>query len=258
MSTEKKVLFLFLSLLILIVVCVYTHLPNFMTEENSSKVAEVEKTEIIDSKNLAIVDKDEDKIEEQKTDLEANNIEKVVSSDQEVLGASNSQNTENTSAVIEETAVVNEVPTIPLITTDKRYIRSEGEKRIEELSGETQELQIKMSDYVKENPVVFTRGSFKVTKKSNKTIEMVYEALTEFENLKIEVAGHTDAIGARALNQTISLSRAKAVKKKLVSLGIDTDRIIARGYGEDIPFVKNSVNGYSKVNRRVEFNIIEE
>ncbi len=34
--------------------------------------------------------------------------------------------------------------------------------------------------------------------------------------------------------------------------------MIARGYGEDIPLVANSPKGYSKVNRRVEFNIVEE
>lgn len=260
MSAEKKVLLLLLSFIILIVVCVSTHIPNFMKEENASKIVEVEKTEIIDSQNVADAIKDESKVTEQKTEeVEISNSVNEENTVKEVLSEENNPTGEDLSVVEEkELLVINEIPEIPLITTDKRYIRNSGEKRIEELSKKTQELQIKMGDYIKENPVAFTRGSFKLTKKSNKTIEMVVEALKEFENLKIEVAGHTDAIGARALNQSISLKRAEAVKEKLVSLGIVKDRIIARGYGEDIPLVKNSINGYSKVNRRVEFNIIEE
>jgi len=115
-----------------------------------------------------------------------------------------------------------------------------------------------MSDYVKENPIIFSRGSNKVTKNSNLTIKKIVEDLKEFPNMKIEVAGHTDAIGSRKINQAISLKRAKSVRNKLIDLGINRDRIKARGYGEDIPFVKNNSKGYSKINRRVEFNIVEE
>ena len=44
----------------------------------------------------------------------------------------------------------------------------------------------------------------------------------------------------------------------MINYGFDENKIKARGYGENIPIVENSADGYSKVNRRVEFNIIEE
>ncbi len=36
---------------------------------------------------------------------------------------------------------------------------------------------------------------------------MILEILNEFENLRIEVAGHTDAVGAAKLNQSISIKK---------------------------------------------------
>ncbi len=268
MSAEKKVLLLFLSLIILIILCVYIHLPNLMKEVNDFETEKVESSQLLKSKNSEEIIVNDVNIDEQKNEnLEALQNDTQDSSilenrEQELINNENSENLENeknsTSLEETETNILNEVPEIPLITTDSKYIRTLDEKKIEELSKQTQELQIKISDYVKENPVSFTRGGFIPTNKSNETIEMVFEILQEFNNLKIEVAGHTDAIGASKLNQSISLKRAEAVSQKLISLGIDKDRIISRGYGEDIPFVKNSVNGYSKVNRRVEFNIVEE
>jgi outer membrane protein OmpA-like peptidoglycan-associated protein len=259
MSAEKKVLLLLLSLIILIAVCVYTHLPSFMQDDNNSSVAKVEKSELNDEQNKSIVSQSEVKDNTQENNVTAIEDVSTNASENELIANNAMNEIQNPPAeVIEEVNLEDKVPEIPLITTDKRYIRTDNEKNIEELSKKTQELQIKMSEYVKENQVSFTRGSYKITKSSNKTIEMLVEALNEFKNLKIEVAGHTDAAGSAKLNKSISLKRAQAVKDILVSLGIDEDRMVVRGYGEDIPLVKNSPKGYSKINRRVEFNIVEE
>jgi len=291
MSAEKKVLLLFLSLIMLIIVCVYTHLPNFMQEDNNLNVAKIEKSELSTEQNEIIVTDADAKIEGQEPTLDAQinegqepTLESEVNDTQEPnlevqTNVSTNGDVTNITNTIEEEALTNstkdeienttelvvteenlddKVPQIPLLTTDERYIRTANEKNIEELSKKTQELQIKISDYVKENQVSFKRGSFKIRRSSIKTINMILEILNEFENLKIEVAGHTDAVGAAKLNQSISLKRAEAVKNALVSSGINEDRIIPRGYGEYIPLVKNSPNGYSKINRRVEFNIVEE
>lgn len=280
MSSEKKVLLLLLSLIILIIVCVYTHLPNFMQEDNNLNVVKIEKSELNSNQSEITITDNEVNVEGQEptlntqtNDIQESNLESEIPNlevqtninnitnviEEEALTNSVNDEIENTTEVVEtEEKLEDKVPQIPLLTTDERYIRTGNEKNIEELSKKTQELQIKISDYVKNNQVSFKRGSFKIRTSSNKTIKMIVEILKEFENLRIEVAGHTDAVGAAKLNQSISLKRAEAVKDTLVSLGINEDRIISRGYGEYIPLVKNSPNGYSKINRRVEFNIVEE
>ncbi len=255
MSPEKKVILLFLSLIILIAACVYTHLPQFMKDVNKEAIIatpKIEKVEKQVEEKVVEVSKEEKEVQENtsKEEIENTNDNKIEDKNEEVT------------TEVEESKVEEEVVEVekeePLITTDKRYTRVGTEKNIEELSKTAQELQIKMSEYVKNNPVTFRRASYKLTKRSNKTIKVIVESLKEFPNIKIEVAGHTDASGAAKVNQAISLARAKSVQARLIYYGIDKNRIISRGYGEDIPLVKNSPNGYSKINRRVEFNIVEE
>lgn len=82
--------------------------------------------------------------------------------------------------------------------------------------------------------------------------------LKNHPNLKIEIAGHTDAAGTKKYNLGVSIGRAVAVKKQMIAYGFDKNKIKARGYGEEIPLVENNAEGYSRVNRRVEFNIVEE
>ena len=257
MSPEKKVFLLFLSLVILIVACVYTHIDEFMAKAEPTVIQET-KVEL----------KNETKSEIQEVETTEENVDETLSSETikndtelETESLQNESvpalgNEEIKEEIVEEPVV--EKPIEPLITTDKRYNRVGNEKNIEELSTSAQLLQIKINDYVKENPIVFRRGSNKITQKSVNTVDAVAKALKEFPNIKIEIAGHTDAAGPTKLNQTISYQRAKKIGDILANLEIDKNRMIIRGYGESIPMVKNSPQGYSKVNRRVEFNIVEE
>lgn len=286
MSTEKKVIFLFLSLIFLIIMCVFTHIDDLTAEENSTVATSIESNSPsiiseITQKVKSLISSPEEEITQDTTSQEVLPVEKkieasstlesteenetltneikttneILSDEQKSEGINSLETSEN--QVVEKVEEIEE-PIEPLITTDTRYKRTGDEKNIEDLSKEAQLLQIKMSEYVKQNPIIFTRGSNKIKKASNSTIKLVVEALREFPSMKIEVAGHTDAIGAAKLNKTISEQRAVSVKKRLIYFGLKANRIKARGYGEDIPLVKNSKNGYSKINRRVEFNIIEE
>lgn len=71
--------------------------------------------------------------------------------------------------------------------------------------------------------------------------------------LIIEIAGHTDNIGSKAINNAVSQRRAQAVKNWLVKNGIDASRLIARGYGEQIPLATNDDEFEGReLNRRIE------
>lgn len=71
-------------------------------------------------------------------------------------------------------------------------------------------------------------------------------------HLNIEIAGHADASGSAASNQTLSQQRAETVKAEILKYGIPSFKIIAKGYGNSKPI--SSING---LNRRVEFRIIK-
>jgi outer membrane protein OmpA-like peptidoglycan-associated protein len=52
---------------------------------------------------------------------------------------------------------------------------------------------------------------------------------------RIVLDGHADPIGTAPYNVGLSLRRAEAVRDKLVSLGVDRERIVLSAYGEDAP-----------------------
>ena len=68
---------------------------------------------------------------------------------------------------------------------------------------------------------------------------------------RFTIAGHTDAVGDAAYNQTLSERRAKAVQDYLVfHYGIEAQRVKAVGYGKTRPL--DSAHPTSGANRRVQ------
>ena len=77
-----------------------------------------------------------------------------------------------------------------------------------------------------------------------------------FPELRIEIAGHTDARASAKWNQQLSQRRAEAVRAYLVAHGVDGDRLTAVGYGEGQPLAPTRSSEADAANRRVEFVIL--
>ncbi|MCH2235342.1 MAG: OmpA family protein [Crocinitomicaceae bacterium] len=54
-------------------------------------------------------------------------------------------------------------------------------------------------------------------------------------NLKIEIRSHTDERGSAEYNERLSQERAQSVVDYLIENGIPMDRLVAKGYGENMP-----------------------
>ncbi len=74
----------------------------------------------------------------------------------------------------------------------------------------------------------------------------------------IAITGHTDAVGPQEYNERLSLQRAKAVADRLVSLGVDRDRIETRAFGETELAVPTADGTSEPINRRVEITVSPE
>jgi outer membrane protein OmpA-like peptidoglycan-associated protein len=73
---------------------------------------------------------------------------------------------------------------------------------------------------------------------------------------RIEIEGHTDAVGSQDYNQKLSEDRAAAVRAYLAQAGIPDGRIIAvRGFGKVRPVATNDTPEGRQMNRRVELVI---
>jgi len=88
------------------------------------------------------------------------------------------------------------------------------------------------------------------------TIKQVKDYLDKNANVKLEINGHTDSDGTDEANLLLSQQRADAVKNQLISMGIASDRLVAKGFGESQPIDKNTTVEAKASNRRVEFIIV--
>jgi outer membrane protein OmpA-like peptidoglycan-associated protein len=107
--------------------------------------------------------------------------------------------------------------------------------------------------------VQFDTNKATIKKVSDVLLDEVAGVLKEHpEILKLEVQGHTDNRGAPKYNESLSQQRADAVKRALVSRGLDQSRLTSTGFGQSQPIDDNSTEAGRQSNRRVAFKIIEK
>jgi OOP family OmpA-OmpF porin len=100
--------------------------------------------------------------------------------------------------------------------------------------------------------VNFATGTATLTQSSRFILDEVAATLADNPNVRVEVAGHTENTGPRALNERLSLQRAESVRTYLISKGISADRMTANGYAWDRPVASNSTKAGRAQNRRTE------
>jgi len=88
-------------------------------------------------------------------------------------------------------------------------------------------------------------------------LDQAGDALLSAQNIRVEIAGHTDARGSEAYNARLSYQRAQSVMNYLTERGIAADRLSAKGYGESEPVADNETDEGRELNRRVELKILE-
>lgn len=98
----------------------------------------------------------------------------------------------------------------------------------------------------------FETGKSIIKNESVPILDELHKMLSENPTLEIVVAGHTDNVGDRVANQTLSEKRALSVKQALIDKGIEVKRIQDVGYGQDKPIADNSTDENRAKNRRVE------
>lgn len=67
-----------------------------------------------------------------------------------------------------------------------------------------------------------------------------------------EIDGHTDSVGSTTYNQTLSERRAEAVVNYLIKKGVEPNRFVTKGFGENQPAASNTTAEGRQMNRRVE------
>lgn len=103
----------------------------------------------------------------------------------------------------------------------------------------------------------FDTGKATIRPDSGKVLQEVLSLMKEQAEWRFEVQGHTDNVGAKAANQTLSEQRAAAVVAWLAKNGVEKARLTATGYGDTQPVADNGSEEGRAKNRRVELKKIE-
>ena len=112
---------------------------------------------------------------------------------------------------------------------------------------------LKMGEAIVLRHVVFAQSEHTLLPESYAELNKLVRALQTDTQLRVEIAGHTDNVGDKRLNQALSEFRAKVVANYLIRHGIADTRITAKGYGGSRPIADNTREEQRAQNRRVEF-----
>ncbi len=101
---------------------------------------------------------------------------------------------------------------------------------------------------------MFDVNSDKIKPESYGALKDIANVLNENADVKVKIAGHTDADGDDKSNVDLSKRRADAVKNMLSKeFNINADRMQTDGKGEASPIDVNTTTVGKANNRRVEF-----
>lgn len=121
-----------------------------------------------------------------------------------------------------------------------------------------EELSININEIHTFKNVFFDFDKAELLNESIEELNQLYEYLKVNSNLKVEINGHTDAIGLETRNQELSKQRAKAVADYLIAQGLDATRIKSYGFGSTQPISTNETEEGRQLNRRVTFKLIKK
>jgi len=118
---------------------------------------------------------------------------------------------------------------------------------------------VKYYDRVMQDGKIIVNGiRFDVNKSTLKPESMgpineIFKLMKDNPDLKFSVEGHTDSQGDDDFNMKLSEERAKTVRNTLIEMGISSDRLTSKGWGESKPISNNASPEDMANNRRVEF-----
>ena len=106
-------------------------------------------------------------------------------------------------------------------------------------------------------PIIFEFAAPQITPASEPVLDGLATYLTSNPDLGIfEVGVHVDGLGNRKWKVYLSHERAEALVKALESRGVPANRLVAHGYGFDVPVADDTTPEGRALNRRVELRLL--
>ena len=101
--------------------------------------------------------------------------------------------------------------------------------------------------------ILFATGKADLSQSAKSSLAKFAQVLNDNNDCDVAIIGHTDSTGSDAVNQPLSVNRAKSVDKYLKSCGVSAAQIKSvEGHGSTNPVADNGTEAGRKQNRRVE------
>jgi len=112
------------------------------------------------------------------------------------------------------------------------------------------------------NNILYDFNSYDLKPESKHVLDGLITIMNDNPKIKVELGSHTDGLGTDRANNELSQDRAQECVNYIILKGIAPDRIIAKGYGKQVPIAPNTFpDGRDnpegrKLNRRTEFTVL--
>lgn len=101
----------------------------------------------------------------------------------------------------------------------------------------------------------FQFGTDQLTPESRGQFPIIFGEIKNYPAAELSIIGHTDRVGAAAVNARLSLRRAKATFRLLTEAGLRHKRVEVESHGENNPLIPTKDGEAEPRNRRVEVTI---
>lgn len=107
------------------------------------------------------------------------------------------------------------------------------------------------------NSIFFDVNKATLRTESLPELDRAAKLMKDMSTLEIEISGHTDNVGSKEHNQSLSEQRAKSVVDFLIRKGIASNRLKYVGFGFLHPVASNETEDGKQQNRRTEFKVLK-
>lgn len=118
--------------------------------------------------------------------------------------------------------------------------------------------RIKVKEEIVLNDIYYDFDKAVLRENSKTELQKLASMLRETPGVVVQISSHTDERGTTTYNDKLSQERAQSVVDYLIASGISTNRLIAKGYGEQAPVFRNaSDESQHQANRRTTFQVVD-
>ena len=142
-----------------------------------------------------------------------------------------------------------------------RQQAQDAESRARQLEAQLKDMEAKKTDrgmVITLGDVLFDTNQAQLKPGGMRNVQKLADFFKQYPQRKVMIEGFTDSTGSKSRNQELSDKRADSVRTALLGMGISTDRITSRGYGDSYPVAANDTAAGRQLNRRVEIIVSDD